>query len=535
MIDSVPTTVLQNCTIAILYRFPNLTEYNETDIRIFERNDVEDALSDIIQKYHTIYTDTRLQNSFTESVKDCLFSALNQKPFELPWLQKFFWFVTFFAMLFVAISGNVIVLWIVIAHRRMRTVTNYFLVNLSLSDLLMATMNCVFNFIFMIDSDWPFGYIYCIINNFIANLSVAASVFTLVAISFDRYIAIVKPLHHRSSRIRAKIFLSLIWSTSCVLAAPCLFYSKISTKSYSKGKTRTVCYLEWPDGQFPVSRADYIYNIVFLILTYAIPIAIMIFCYSLMGRELWGSRSIGEHTERQLESMRSKRKVVRMFVVIVTIFAVCWLPYHLFFIYSYYNTSMVSTSYAQHLYLGFYFLAMANASVNPLIYYYMNERFRIYFQQAICCLCRFKPWKSNRKAGSPQGGILLGKHSHSEMMQAKSPRQKTLSVKWHQSMSETKLHHVSSRKNMDIASVRNRSQTQKLSDSHECVSRQESLVTATTPLMVTNSNINAVNSSDDIKCDCIAPQDCITNIKFQMNGHDDTTTHDVFAVKSEGC
>lgn len=51
------------------------------------------------------------------------------------------------------------------------------------------------------------------------------------------------------------------------------------------------------------------YNIVFLILTYAIPIVVMIFCYSLMGRELWGSRSIGEHTERQLESMRSKRKV----------------------------------------------------------------------------------------------------------------------------------------------------------------------------------------------------------------------------------
>lgn len=94
-----------------------------------------------------------------------------------------------------------------LAHRRMRTVTNYFLLNLSVSDLLMAVLNCVFNFIFMIDSgmkdsrehdwkffflffssfaDWPFGYFYCIVNNFIANVSVAASVFTLVAISFDR-------------------------------------------------------------------------------------------------------------------------------------------------------------------------------------------------------------------------------------------------------------------------------------------------------------------------------------------------------------
>ncbi|PNF38361.1 hypothetical protein B7P43_G08972 [Cryptotermes secundus] len=71
-------------------------------------------------------------------------------------------------------------------HRRMRTVTNYFLVNLSVSDLLMSLLNCIFNFIFMLNSDWPFGAIYCIVNNFVANVTVAASVFTLVAISIDR-------------------------------------------------------------------------------------------------------------------------------------------------------------------------------------------------------------------------------------------------------------------------------------------------------------------------------------------------------------
>ena len=74
----------------------------------------------------------------------------------------------------------------VAAHRRMRTVTNYFLVNLSVSDLLMSLLNCMFNFIFMINSDWPFGAVYCTVNNFVANVTVAASVFTLVAISLDR-------------------------------------------------------------------------------------------------------------------------------------------------------------------------------------------------------------------------------------------------------------------------------------------------------------------------------------------------------------
>lgn len=51
------------------------------------------------------------------------------------------------------------------------------------------------------------------------------------------------------------------------------------------------------------------YNVLFLVLTYGIPILIMIYVYTAMGKELWGSRSIGEHTERQLESMKSKKKV----------------------------------------------------------------------------------------------------------------------------------------------------------------------------------------------------------------------------------
>lgn len=55
------------------------------------------------------------------------------------------------------------------------------------------------------------------------------------------------------------------------------------------------------------------YNIVFLVLTYGIPMLIMVVCYSVMGRVLWGSKSIGEHTQRQIESIKSKKKVCASF------------------------------------------------------------------------------------------------------------------------------------------------------------------------------------------------------------------------------
>lgn len=70
----------------------------------------------------------------------------------------------------------------------MRTVTNCFLVNLAVADLLMATLNGAPNFIFLVTADWPFGAITCTASNFTANLTVSAGVFTLVAITVDRYV-----------------------------------------------------------------------------------------------------------------------------------------------------------------------------------------------------------------------------------------------------------------------------------------------------------------------------------------------------------
>ncbi|GAB0086197.1 tachykinin-like peptides receptor 99D [Sergentomyia squamirostris] len=190
----------------------------------------------------------------------------------------------------------------------------------------------------------------------------------------------------------------------------------------------------WPDGSYPTSMADYIYNLVFLILTYGIPMLIMIVCYSLMGKELWGSRSIGEHTERQLESMKSKKKVVRMFIIIVTIFGICWLPYHLFFIYAYHNNQVTSTSYVQQMYLAFYWLAMSNAMVNPLIYYWMNGRFRVYFQEIICYCC-LRLYKAHNKGTTDKiPGILSRRNSQSDFNRTKSCRPKSVSVQWHQTI-----------------------------------------------------------------------------------------------------
>lgn len=84
-------------------------------------------------------------------------------------------------------------------------------------------------------------------------------------------------------------------------------------------------------------------------------------------------------------------QVVRMFIAVVSIFGICWLPYQAFYVYSFHNPAITSMTYVPHLYLIFYWLAMSNSMVNPLIYYWMNRKFRHYFQEAMCC---FHLWKA---------------------------------------------------------------------------------------------------------------------------------------------
>lgn len=64
MIDSVPTNVLQNCTIEVISRYPKLANENVTNIANYNRSNVVDILSDTFVKFSDVYTDTTSQLYF---------------------------------------------------------------------------------------------------------------------------------------------------------------------------------------------------------------------------------------------------------------------------------------------------------------------------------------------------------------------------------------------------------------------------------------------------------------------------------------
>ena len=101
-------------------------------------------------------------------------------------LQALF-IVLFSAITLVGLTGNLIVCFTIVANQRMRTVTNYFILNLACSDFLMAVVCVPFGFVSnVLLPYWPFGAALCPLVTCAQTATVFLSAFTLVAISFDR-------------------------------------------------------------------------------------------------------------------------------------------------------------------------------------------------------------------------------------------------------------------------------------------------------------------------------------------------------------
>ncbi|XP_071401227.1 substance-K receptor isoform X1 [Centroberyx affinis] len=323
--------------------------------------------------------------------------------FQQPDWQVALWAIAYSLIILVSVTGNVTVIWIILAHRRMRTVTNYFIVNLAFSDVSMATFNTLFNFVYALHNDWYFGLGYCRFQNFFPITAMFSSIYSMAAIAVDRYMAIIHPLKPRLSSTSTKVVIGLIWAVAFSLAFPQCYYSV--TRFYYP---RTVCMVDWPDDYGGTHQISY--QLAVILLIYLLPLLVMLVTYSLVGRSLWGGHIPGEATDHYHNQITAKRKVVKMMVVVVMTFALCWLPYHVYFILGSFNRDIYKQHYIQQVglflclfmflytlmnlfigyhvsfpcqvYLAIFWLAMSSTMYNPIIYCCLNQRFRAGFRHA---------------------------------------------------------------------------------------------------------------------------------------------------------
>ncbi|XP_035235171.1 neuropeptide FF receptor 1 like 2 [Anguilla anguilla] len=323
--------------------------------------------------------------------------------------------------------GNGLVCLIVLRNRRMRTVTNLFILNLAVSDLLVGIFCIPTTLVDNLITGWPFSNVVCKMSGLVQGMSVSASVFTLVAIAVDRFRCIVHPFKAKLTLLVAKGTIALIWVLAFIIMCPSavmLTVSKVKdhymvyNEDYNHTYPLYSCYENWP--QVEMRK---VYTTVLFAHIYLAPLTLITLMYGWIGVKLYTTSILtdrehpraaapphpappGGHQEGRPLVSQKKVKVIKMLIVVALLFMLSWLPLW---------TLMLLTDYGGldseqlELLTGYVFpfahwLAFSNSTVNPVIYGYYNENFKRGFQ-AVCqsysgSCCQFHLWKGTDGGGA---------------------------------------------------------------------------------------------------------------------------------------
>ncbi|BFZ02243.1 hypothetical protein BsWGS_05282 [Bradybaena similaris] len=126
------------------------------------------------------------------------------------------------AVVLLVLVGNTLVVLAVATSRKLRTVTNVFIVNLACADLLLGVLILPFSAVLEIKDNWIFGHVWCQVWLAVDVWLCTASILNLCCISLDRYLAITRPIRYpglMSSR-RAKTLVAGVWLFSFIIGCP---------------------------------------------------------------------------------------------------------------------------------------------------------------------------------------------------------------------------------------------------------------------------------------------------------------------------
>ncbi|XP_060526691.1 RYamide receptor-like [Cylas formicarius] len=323
-----------------------------------------------------------------------------------------------YAIIFViGLVGNTFVCYVVMSSPRMKTVTNYFIMNLAVGDMLITLLCVPFTVVALLDQYWSFGTFMCPLVSYVTSLSVFVSAYTLVAISIDKYMLIMWPLKPRISKRSATAIIGLVWLIAGTTVLPTGTFSRL-VQPTGENNSRTIyhkCDKYLCQEDFSSVGLEYhsLYTTVLMVLQYIIPCVVLLFTYVSIAVVVWCHRIPGEAENiRDKRLVRSKRKMIKMMVIVVCVYTICWLPYNVLLM----TLDSIEETIMPFIYFPTHALAMSHTCYNPIIYCYMNARFReglFVLLRAIPCLksCYIRTARDSSSSSFPHQHALESKTS----------------------------------------------------------------------------------------------------------------------------
>ncbi|NXQ86133.1 NPFF1 protein, partial [Nyctibius grandis] len=312
------------------------------------------------------------------------FSAYYQH--SLPVATTFILAYTFIFLM--CMIGNILVCFIVVKNRQMRTVTNMFILNLAISDLLVGIFCMPTTLVDNLITGWPFDNTMCKVSGLVQGMSVSASVFTLVAIAVERFRCIVHPFRQKLTLRKALVTIAIIWVVALLIMCPAAITLTVTREehhfmldTYNNSYPLYSCWEAWPE-----TRMRRIYTTVLFSHIYVAPLALIVVMYARIAFKLFKSAApaCGQEEPEGRRVSQRKARVINMLIIIALFFTLSWLPLW---------TLMLLTDYGHlsegqlrlvtvYIFPFAHWLAFFNSSANPIIYGYFNENFRRGFQEA---------------------------------------------------------------------------------------------------------------------------------------------------------
>ncbi|XP_077311601.1 C-X-C chemokine receptor type 6 [Lithobates pipiens] len=246
--------------------------------------------------------------------------------------------------------GNMLVIVVFVFYEKKKTLTEAFFLNLAVADILFL---CCFPFLFyqLRYDEWIFGDIMCKVVFGMYRVNLFTSMLTLTAITFDRFVSIVKGVKAQKYQQRkhkwGAAMCAFIWMIALLLAVPQFKFSKVNNEH---------CLEEYEDTKLWLT----VYSFQ-LVVGFFLPSSTMVICYSFILNTLIRSKSL------------QKKKSIRIILALVVVFMVTQLPFNvtlLIFIVRERDPQLYEVLAVLES------VAYLHACLNPILYFFVGSKFR---------------------------------------------------------------------------------------------------------------------------------------------------------------
>lgn len=294
--------------------------------------------------------------------EDLMCDRSSVRDFRRSYEPPFFWLIAL-----VGGVGNVAVVWIYInVKRRLKTMTDVYLLNLAVADLLfLVTLP-----LWAVEAShgWMFGAGVCKVTSGLYKVNLFSSMLLLTCISADRYMVIVQSTKSHNSKVARRRCNRLVcvgvWLLAVALATPEFVFSTVSR---SDDSSPAVCRMVFPPHLG--NRTKILVLSLQVSMGFCLPFLVMTVCYSVILATLLRTRSFQKH------------KAMRVILAVVVTFVVSQLPYN--------GVLVMEATQATNITLDcekvksfdkagqvLKSLAYLHACLNPFLYAFVGVRFR---------------------------------------------------------------------------------------------------------------------------------------------------------------